>query len=115
MVHMTDTSAEADVPAEFTSLKYPLPHLTQALQGKEPVRIVAMGSSSTAGRADVVPYPHRLEMYLRAQFGNRIPTVDVLNRGKGAEAAHPQFLPFTTNTLSPNPSLSTSQTAPQPP
>ena len=45
---MTDTPAEADVPAEFTSLKYPLPHLTQALQGKAPVRIVAIGSSSTA-------------------------------------------------------------------
>jgi len=102
---MTDTSAEADVPAEFTSLKYPLPHLMQALQGKAPVRIVAMGSSSTAGRADVVPYPHRLEMYLRAQFGNRIPTVDVLNRGKGGEEADAELLRFDTDIFAEKPSL----------
>jgi hypothetical protein len=105
MVQMPDTPAEADVPAEFTSLKYPLPHLTQALQGKAPVRIVAMGSSSTAGRADVVPYPHRLEMYLRAQFGDRIPTVDVLNRGKGGEEADAELLRFDTDIFAEKPSL----------
>ncbi len=102
---MTDTPAEADVPTEFTSLKYPLPHLTQALQGKAPVRIVAMGSSSTAGRADVVPYPHRPEMYLRAQFGDRIPTVDVLNRGKGGEEADAELLRFDTDIFAEKPSL----------
>ena len=63
---MSDAPPEVDVPAEFITLKYPLPHLAEALRGKGPVRIVAMGSSSTAGREDVVPYPHRLEMYLRS-------------------------------------------------
>jgi hypothetical protein len=47
---MADTPPDGDIPAEFVSLKYPLPNLAKALRGKAPVRIVAMGSSSTAGR-----------------------------------------------------------------
>jgi hypothetical protein len=47
--------SDGDIPAEFISLKYPLPRLAAALLGKDPVKIVAMGSSSTAGREDVVP------------------------------------------------------------
>jgi len=39
---------------------------------------VAIGSSSTAGEADVLPYPSRLEMLLRDRFHDRM--IDVLNR-----------------------------------
>src|SRR5712664_3172267 len=102
---MTDTPAEVEVPAEFTSFKYPLPHLAQALQRKAPVRIVAMGSSSTAGRQDVVPYPPRLEMYLRAHYGNQIPAIDVLNRGKSGEEADAELLRFDTDIFAEKPSL----------
>jgi len=87
---MPDTLPDGDIPAEFVSFKYPLPHLAKALRGKAPVRIVAMGSSSTSGRGDVVPYPHRLEMYLRVRYGEeQFPNlkIDVLNRGKGGEEA----------------------------
>jgi hypothetical protein len=104
---MTDTPPGADVPAEFTNLKYPLPQLAQALQGKGPVRIVAMGSSSTAGRADVVPYPHRLEMYLRARYQDRFPNlrIDVLNRGKGSEEAIEELPRFDSDIFAEQPSL----------
>ena len=87
---MPDTVPDADVPSEFVSFKYPLRHLAAALLGEAPVRIVAIGSSSTAGRGDVVPYPHRLEMYLRVRYGEeQFPNlkIDVLNRGKGGEEA----------------------------
>src|SRR5260221_8388580 len=105
---MPDTPPEADVPAEFTGFKYPLPHLAQALHGQGPVRIVAIGSSSTAGRGDVVPYPHRLEMYLRFQFGEeRFPNlrIDVLNRGKGGEEAVEELLRFDADVFAEKPSL----------
>jgi hypothetical protein len=104
---MTDAPPETDVPAEFTSLKYPLPHLAQALQGKGPVRIVAMGSSSTAGRWDVVPYPYRLEMYLRDRYQDRFPNlrIDVLNRGKGNEEATDEFPRFDTDIFAERPAL----------
>jgi hypothetical protein len=105
---MPDTAPEVDVPSEFVSLKYPLPHLLKALVGDAPVRIVAMGSSSTAGRADVVPYPHRLEMYLRAQYGEeRFPNlkIDVLNRGRGGEEAIEELRRFDTDIFAEKPSL----------
>ena len=105
---MPDTAPEVDFPSELTSLKNPLPHLMKALVGEAPVRIVAMGSSSTAGRADVVPYPHRLEMYLRAGFGEeRFPNlkIDVLNRGRGGEEAIEELRRFDGDIFAEEPSL----------
>jgi hypothetical protein len=105
---MPDILPDGDIPAEFVSFKYPLPHLAKALLGAAPVRIVAIGSSSTAGRADVVPYPHRLEMYLRVKYGEeRFPNlkIDVLNRGKGGEEAIEELLRFDSDVLAENPAL----------
>ena len=105
---MPDTAPEVDFPSELVSLKYPLPHLMKALVGEAPVRIVAMGSSSTAGRADVVPYPHRLEMYLRVGFGDeRFPNwkIDVLNRGRGGDEAIEELRRFDSDIFAEKPSL----------
>jgi hypothetical protein len=69
---------------------------------------VAIGSSSTAGRADVVPYPHRLEMYLRARFGDeQFPNlrIDVLNRGRGGEEAIEELRRFSADIFAEKPSL----------
>jgi hypothetical protein len=96
---MTDSPPYVDIPAEFVSFRYPLPNLAKALVGKTPVRIVAMGSSSTAGGGDVVPYPHRLEMYLRFKFAEERFSdlkIDVLNRGKGGEEAIEELARFDT-------------------
>jgi len=104
---MPDTPPNGDVPAEFVSFKHPLPHLAEAFKGKGPVRIVAIGSSSTAGRGDVVPYPHRLEMYLRVRYGERFPNlrIDVINRGKGGEEAIEELPRFDTDIFAEHPSL----------
>jgi hypothetical protein len=99
---------EVDVPAEFTIFKYQLPNLARALKGTEPIRIVAMGSSSTAGRGDVVPYPYRLEMYLRGrydQLGFLNLKIDVLNRGKGGEEAVEELKRFDADIFAERPSL----------
>src|SRR4051794_8234570 len=100
---MAEGSAEGDFPAEFLTFKYPLPNFAAALRGKNPVKIVAMGSSSTAGREDVVPYPHRLEMYLRRKYAN--PRIDVINRGKGGEEAIEELLRFDADIFAEAPSL----------
>jgi hypothetical protein len=105
---MADTPPDGDIPGEFVSLKYPLPNLAKALVGKTPVRIVAMGSSSTAGRGDVVPYLHRLEMYLRSKFGEeRFPNlnIDVLNRGKGGQEAIEELPRFDSDIFAESPAL----------
>ena len=104
---MPDALPDVDVPAEFISFKYPLPHLAEAIRGQRPLRIVAMGSSSTAGRDDVVPYPHRLEMYLRAPYKDRFPDlrIDVLNRGRGGEEAIEELRRFDRDIFAKQPSL----------
>jgi hypothetical protein len=104
---MTDAPPAVDIPNEFVTFEYQLPYLFEALHGKGPVRIVAMGSSSTAGREDVVPYPHRLEMYLRVQYQSRFPElrIDVLNRGKGGEEASDELKRFERDIFVENPSL----------
>lgn len=100
---MSDSAADGDIPAEFVALKYPLPRFAAALLGKDPVRIVAMGSSSTAGREDVVPYPAWLEMYLRRKYNN--PRIDVINRGHGGEEANEELLRFDADIFAETPSL----------
>ena len=67
-----------------------------------------MGSSSTAGRADVVPYPHRLEQYLRAKYDrDKFPMlrIDVLNRGIGGQEAPEELDRFEKDIFDEKPSL----------
>ena len=89
---MLDNLGFADLPDDVIGFKYPFPRLAEAVRRGAPMRIVAMGSSSTAGRADVVPYPYWLEMYLRVEAKN--PKIDVLNRGIGGEEAGKELLRF---------------------
>lgn len=100
---MSDNAADGEIPAELITLKYPLPRFAAALRGHDPVRIVAMGSSSTAGREDVVPYPARLEMYLRRKYNN--PRIDVVNRGHGGEEANEELLRFDADIFAEKPAL----------
>lgn len=106
---MSDNLPTIEFPAAIVDLKYPLVRLRQALDGKEPVRIVAMGSSSTAGRGDVVPYPYRLEMYLRQHLKDVVQRpdirIDVLNRGKGGEEATEELGRFEADIFHDDPAL----------
>jgi hypothetical protein len=96
-----------EVPARIIELRYPLQRFGAALHGRGPVRIVAMGSSSTAGREDVVPYPARLEMYLRRQYLEAFPKIriDVLNRGRGGEEAGDELKRFATDVFADDPPM----------
>lgn len=108
---MTLLPPVVNTPDNFVTFKYELPHFTRALRGDVPARIVAMGSSSTAGRGDdVVPYPARLEMYLRSKYQQPFPPqfkLDVLNRGIGGQEAPDEFGRFDSDILNlkPLPSL----------
>ena len=41
---MSDAASDVDIPAEFITFKYPLPHFAAALLGKDPPGIVAMNN-----------------------------------------------------------------------
>jgi hypothetical protein len=108
VVRMSDISSDGDIPAELIALRHPFPHFIKALFGDTAVRVVAMGSSSTAGRGDVVPYPHWLEMYLRVEYaakGYPDSKIDVLNRGKGGEEAIEELKRFDADIFAERPSL----------
>jgi hypothetical protein len=108
MVHaMTHAPPTIDIPDGLVTLKEKLPHFFKALHDERSVRIVAMGSSSTAGREDVVPYAARLEMYLRWQYQERFPDMrlDVLNRGKGGQEAIEELERFKTDIFDLEPAM----------
>jgi len=98
---MVDSLSFADLPDDVIGFKYPLPCLARAIRrgGTGPIKIVAMGSSSTAGRADVVPFPYWLEMYLRAPFHdqNNDLRIDVINRGIGNQEAKEELTRFSSD------------------
>jgi hypothetical protein len=91
---MVDSFVFADLPDDVIGFEYPLPCLAKAIRDGGPIKIVAIGSSSTAGRADVPPYPHRLEMYLRDPSKTNNPRIDVINRGLGNQEAKEELLRF---------------------
>jgi lysophospholipase L1-like esterase len=67
------------IPAHADAFQHPLPNFANWLKGQGSIKIVALGSSSTAGEGDIVPYTYRLQTALRDKFQNRM--IDVLNRG----------------------------------
>ncbi|CAL77179.1 hypothetical protein; putative hydrolase SGNH-family [Bradyrhizobium sp. ORS 278] len=99
---MTTTNF-GDFPDIFASLPHPLRHFRQSLTAQRKTRVVALGSSSTAGTNDIVAFPARLEQKLRkANFGRLI---DVLNRGIGGQEAPEELSRFEPDVLAEHPSL----------
>lgn len=75
-------------PRVMLELGHDLPRLRAALEAKGEIRIVAIGSSSTAGAGasdDARSYPARLAWHLRARFPELPITVE--NRGVNGEDA----------------------------
>jgi GDSL-like lipase/acylhydrolase family protein len=81
----------------------PLTHFAKALKEQRKVKVVAIGSSSTAGADDVLPYPPRLEMLLRKEFFGRL--IDVINRGIGGQEAPEELSRFESDVLGDAPAL----------
>ena len=85
---------------------FPLPRLSVRLSGGLPIKIVAIGSSSTAGAGASSParsYPSRLEAELRAHFPDH--PLTVVNRGVNGEEAVDMLARFETNVMAENPHL----------
>jgi hypothetical protein len=100
---MSDDSMGCHIPADLIRFERPLFHLARRLNGAEPVNIVAIGSSSTAGEGTIAPYPGRLETALRARFRGR--SINVVNQARGGEEAPEEFNRFDEDVISQAPSL----------
>jgi lysophospholipase L1-like esterase len=99
-------TAACTSPSEITRLGQPLRRFAQRIAARQPITIVAIGSSSTSGAgasSSAASYPSRLEIELKARF----PHIDikVLNRGVGGEVAADMLARFDKAVLAEQPDL----------
>ena len=93
-------------PANVARLDYPLAGTARRLASNEPVKIVAIGSSSTAGAGASSPdasYPSRLAIELKQQFPGH--DITVLNRGVNGDETMDMLARFETGVIAERPDL----------
>jgi acyl-CoA thioesterase-1 len=98
--------APCSAPADLARLARPLTRTARRLAAGEPIKIVAVGSSSTAGAGASSPaaaYPSRLAEELRQRFPAA--QITVLNRGVNGEEAADMLARLTTDVVEENPDL----------
>jgi lysophospholipase L1-like esterase len=86
---MPESAPSVVVPGQPVPFQHPTSRLRERLAGAGAIKIAAIGSSSTAGTDNIVPYPQRLEAALRARIMGR--NFDVLNRGVSGEEARDEL------------------------
>jgi acyl-CoA thioesterase I len=93
-------------PNELIRLAQPLVRTARRLAGFEPLTIVAIGSSSTAGAGASAPetsYPRRLAADLKERFPGR--PITVINRGVNGEEARDMLARFPQDVIGEKPDL----------
>jgi acyl-CoA thioesterase I len=93
-------------PNELVRLTQPLARTAQRLAHSEPLTIVAIGSSSTAGAgasSKAMSYPSRLQAELQAQFPHSF--IKVINHGINGEEARDMLARFGDDVIAEKPDL----------
>jgi lysophospholipase L1-like esterase len=100
------TARPCTVYKDLAKLDFPLPRTTRRIAAGEPLRIVAIGSSSTAGTGASSPaaaYPSRLAVELEELFPAL--AVTMVNRGVGGEDAAEMVKRFERTVFAEEPDL----------
>lgn len=101
-----DAPPQCRAQPDLTRPAYQLPHTAQRLMSREPLTIVALGSSSTAGSGATSPaasYPSQLAAVLQDLFPSN--EIRVLNRGVNGEDAREMLSRFDTSVAADKPDL----------
>ncbi|VIO74328.1 hypothetical protein CI1B_51740 [Bradyrhizobium ivorense] len=88
---------------DVVKFRYGLPHLAQALKRDRRVKVVALGSSSTAGADNILPFPPRLELLWRSQKQSFGRMIDIINRGIGGQEAPEEFSRIESDVIAETP------------
>lgn len=97
---------KCDAPLDLVRLAYPLSRLARKLAAREPITIVAIGSSSTAGSgasSKAANYPSRLAVELNRHFSNQ--KITMLNHGVGGEEVPDMLKRFDNAVVANKPDL----------
>lgn len=100
---MPDSQPNRYIPCHAATFQYELAHFSRRFTDLGAIKIVALGSSSTAGEGDIVPYPYPLQTALRARYPNRM--IDVLNRGIIGQEARQEFDRMLPDVIAEKPAL----------
>jgi acyl-CoA thioesterase-1 len=94
------------VPGELVRLQAQLPRTTQRLTLHQPLHIVALGSSSTAGTGASAP-DHTYPSQLVGELHRRLPgdAIDIVNKGVGGETSIDMLARFDRDVLALHPDL----------
>ncbi|MFZ0356000.1 MAG: GDSL-type esterase/lipase family protein [Pseudolabrys sp.] len=95
-----------NVSLDQVRLANPLPRFAHKLASEEPITIVAIGSSSTAGAgasSAAASYPNRLAVELKKHFPNN--SITVINRGVGGEEVGDMLKRFDSAVVASKPDL----------
>jgi acyl-CoA thioesterase I len=108
-VDMPDGPRPCDPHLDLFKFEFGLPNFAESLKRRRKTKVVAIGSSSTAGEptqsgeVKIVPFPHRLELALRKRSYGRM--IDVLNRGIGGQEAPEELSRFQSDVIAEAPAL----------
>lgn len=95
-----------DAPASVVRLAHPLSRVAQKLANRQPVVIVAIGSSSTAGAgasSKAANYPSRLALELKRRFPRQM--ITIINRGINGEVITDMLKRFDRAVVAAKPDL----------
>ncbi|HJS31315.1 MAG TPA: SGNH/GDSL hydrolase family protein [Alphaproteobacteria bacterium] len=105
-VRLAAEAWRCEVPAHLLESPFALPRVAHRLSLAEPLKIVAIGSSSTAGAGASSPsatYPARLQAELARLFPGS--PIAVVNKGVGGESAKQMVARFQRDVVQQNPDL----------
>jgi hypothetical protein len=95
-------SDPSKIPVEPIPFENGLTHFAKSLTiGR--AKVVAIGSSTTAGEGGIPPYPRRLLSFLRDEYPNT--GIIMVNKGVGGEEAPSELKRFDTDVIAQKPDL----------
>lgn len=97
-----DSDPLKNIPVGPILFERTLPHFARSISRGKP-KIVAIGSSSTAGEGSITPYPDRLLWLLQVPYPNAKFTV--VNQGIGGQEAPIEFERFEADVIAQKPDL----------
>jgi lysophospholipase L1-like esterase len=97
-------SDPSKIPVEPIPFEHPLNHFAQSLIRGRP-KIVAIGSSTTAGEGNIKPYPERLLSLLQTEPEYQNAKITMVNQGIGGQEAPSELQRFDTDVIAEKPDL----------